>query len=151
MLKKICEMLDEHCEKNNKKIVMCLIETDVEGNAENIVLHRIANPLPGVGMIEMLLEILETEKADLKQLTLSAGAKTDSRESIPEILVLIKRFEKLKAEGEKVKDTDPVRLLEILTELKTLVDKIKSLDPRKKDSDKNNDSGYSMDDFKNMF
>lgn len=151
MLKKICEMLDQHCEKNNKKIVMCLIETDVEGNAENIVLHRIANPLPGVGMIEMLLEILETEKSDLKELTLSDGAKTDSRETVPEILGLIKRFEELKAEGEKVKGDNPAKLLSILSEIKEIVDKIKSLDPRVKDSDKKNDSGDSIDDFKNMF
>jgi hypothetical protein len=151
MLKKMCEMLDEHCEKNNKKMVMCLIETDEEGNAQNLVLHRIANPLPGIGMIEMLVEILETEKQDLKELVLSKGDKTDSRETIPEILGLMKRFEDLKAEGEKVKADNPAKLLDILTEIKDIVDKIKSLDPRKKDSEKKNDSGDSMDDFKNMF
>jgi hypothetical protein len=151
MLKKMCEMLDEHCEKNNKKMVMCLIETDEEGNAQNLVLHRIANPLPGIGMIEMLVEILETEKQDLKELVLSNGAKTDSRENTSEIMSLMKRFEDLKAEGERVKSDNPAKLLDILTEIKEIVEKIKSLDPRKKDSEKKNNFGDSMDDFKNMF
>lgn len=150
MLDDICKQIDEYCKNNNKNIIMSLVQIDSNGNTESIVLHRVANPIPALGMIEMLLKIIKTEKKDLKNYILNEGSKTESHE-VPEILSLIKRFEELKDEGERVKDTDPTRLIEILKELKVLVNKIRSLKSNNQDSEKKDNSNDALDDFKNMF
>ena len=158
MLEKVCKMIDEHCEKTGKKIVMCAVQINEVGDADSIVFHRVCNPVPALGMINILQNLLATQDEEINDHILNEGVKSDSRGDTSKIMQLIARFEALKQEGEKVKDTNPMRLLEIMSELKELVGMIKELDPRKQknnsdkdSSDKKDDSGDALDDFKNMF
>jgi ribosomal protein S15P/S13E len=109
-------------------------------------------------MINILQNLLDSQEVEINDHILNEGVKSDSRSSTSQIMQLIARFEALKEEGEKVKDTNPMRLLKIMSELKELVGMIKELDPRKQkdnsdkdSSDKKDDSGDALDDFKNMF
>lgn len=151
-------MIDEYCEKTDKKIVMCAVEINEVGDADSIVFHRVCNPVPALGMINILQNLLDSQEVEINESILNEGVKSDSRNKTSQIMELIARFEALKQEGEKVKDTNPIRLLEIMSELKDLVAQIKDLDPRKEknnsdkdSSDKKDDSGDALDDFKNMF
>jgi hypothetical protein len=158
MLEEVCKMIDEYCEKTDKKIVMCAVEINEVGDADSIVFHRVCNPVPALGMINILQNLLDSQEVEINEFILNEGVKSDSRNKTSQIMQLIARFEALKQEGEKVKDTNPIRLLEIMSELKDLVAQIKDLDPRKEkdnsdkdSSDKKDNSGDALDDFKNMF
>ena len=158
MLNLVCKQLDEYCEKNNKKVVMCAVEIDENGNAETIVFHRISNPIPALGMISMIKDLLEGQEMELKEHTLKSGFKSDSTEKNGEVIIeLIRKFEALRNEGDKIKDQDPIRLVQIVTELKSVIDQIRNLDSKRNSSDKKDNSnhkddfGNALDDFKDMF
>lgn len=164
MLDKVCKLIDEYCEKTDKKIVMCAVEINEVGDADSIVFHRVCNPIPALGMINILQNLLDSQEVEINEHILNEGVKSDSRSSTSQIMKLIAKFEALKEEGEKVKDTNPLRLLEIMSELKDLVGMIKELDPRKQKNNSDKDSsekkdnsndkddfGDALDDFKNMF
>jgi hypothetical protein len=137
VLKDIAGLIDAYCEKTGHLIMLTAIETDGEGETQCMTLHRSATPIIGLGMIKMLQDMLSTEVKSIKTIMKQAGERTvrtdeDSEEppvkseDRSEILRLLSEFQTLKEEGDRIKETDPSRLIDIMLELKAILTKLQS-------------------------
>jgi hypothetical protein len=159
MLHEVCKKIDSYCKENNKRMIMIAVETNEEGDPENIVFHRVSNPMIASGMLNVIEHLVTTQKEELVDYTFNNGVRSESNSTNDldkqlEALDLLNRFKNLKEQGDKAKDESPEKLLEIMIEMKEISEKLKSFmkdNSDGKDSDNSNKSNGLSDDIKNMF
>lgn len=164
VLKQIGKLVDDYCKETGHYIMLTAIETDSEGETQCMTLHRSATPIIALGMINMLKDMLSNEIKSLKTILKSGGEKTERTdedsvelddEERAEILDLLHQFKTLKEEGDRIKESDPGKLIDIMLELKGILTKLQShKDILVKIVNKNSDGPNTkdmLDNFKDLF
>lgn len=164
VLKEIGKLVDDYCKKTGHYIMLTAIETDGDGETQCMTLHRSATPIIALGMIKMLQDMLSSEVKSLKSILKEGGERTvrtdedlveinDADRS--EILDLLHQFKTLKEEGDRIKESDPGKLIDIMLELKGILTKLQGhKDILVKVINKNGDVQSTkdmLDNFKDLF
>jgi len=169
ILLKLATIADDYTEKSNTKVLMVAIETANDGEPLGMTLQKNANPVLTLGMIDALMNLLEEEReraisflhktGDRHESTSSTGLKENlknispktAKQKLDEVISafeLVKEFKALKEEGDKIKDTDPERLIAILARMREISQIINQLGD---DDSSDNDNQNPLDKFKDTF
>ena len=162
-LENISKQITEYTDKTGRKIMFVAIETESDSTIRTMTLQRCADQISGLGMIATLEKLLNNEKAHIFEFLETAGEKHEERNAhisskksdlinnLPEVVSLVKEFKDLKNEGDKVKETDPVRLLEIMARMSEISKILKKYDKEIDESLKNKKDDDSSDNFLDKF
>lgn len=162
-LENISKQITEYTDKTGRKIMFVAIETEPDTTIRTMTLQRCADQISGLGMIATLERLLNNEKAHIFEFLETAGEKHEERNAhisskkadlinnLPEIVSLVKEFKDLKNEGDKVKETDPLRLVEIMARMSEISKILKKYDNIVDESLKNKKDDDSSDNFLDKF
>lgn len=165
-LENISKQISDYTDKTGRKIMFVAIETESDSSIRTMTLQRCADQISGLGMIATLEKLLSNEKAHIFEYLETAGEKHEERNAkissnksdllnnLPEVVSLVKEFKDLKEEGDKIKDTDTLRLVEIMARMSEISKILKKYDKEVEESLKNNkknDSDDSSDNFLDKF
>lgn len=165
-LENISKQISDYTDKTGRKIMFVAIETESDTSIRTMTLQRCADHISGLGMIATLEKLLKNEKEHIFKYLETAGEKHEERNlnvsskksdllnNLPEVVSLVKEFKDLKEEGDRIKETDPVRLVEIMARMSEISKILKKFDKEIDESLKNNkknDSDDSSDNFLDKF
>jgi DNA repair ATPase RecN len=162
-LENISKQINDYTDKTGRKIMFVAIETESDTTIRTMTLQRCADHVSGLGMIASLERLLNNEKAHIFEYLEKGGEKHEERNAhisskksdllstLPEVVSLVKEFKDLKQEGDKIKETDPVRLVDIMMRMSEISKILKKYDKDIDESLKNKKDDDSLNNFLDKF
>lgn len=171
ILLKLAKIADEYSNSTGNNVLLVAMETSSNGEPMGMTLQKNSNPIVTIGVIDALMGLLKDEKAKSLKYLQNGGEKhvakssselnkklkgetlsgINSADDAIAALELINEFKALKDEGDRIKETDPVRLIEIMNRMGELSSILRDLENDVKTKRDNKDSQDPLDKFKDTF